>query len=150
MSRFIDHTGEIFGKLTVLRRGASTRQASATWICRCACGAEVTVTGGNLRGDRSRSCGPCGIYRTHGQSHGGRDGRATAEYDAWVRMHQRCSNPKHPSWKNYGARGIRVMWDTFEQFFADMGERPSARHSIQRRNKDGHYEKGNCYWALER
>ncbi len=64
------------------------------------------------------------------------NGRPAIEYDSWARMRQRCSNPNHPQWKAYGGRGVRVMpeWDGFAQFFADMGERPSPAHRIERRD----------------
>lgn len=71
----------------------------------------------------------------------------------WSGMVQRCVNPRAQSWSDYGGRGIRVCdrWaGSFEAFLSDMGERPSARHSLDRINNNGHYEAQNCRWATKK
>ncbi len=70
------------------------------------------------------------------------------EYRIWTNMKNRCSNPRNPAYVWYGARGITVCdeWrDSFGQFLADMGRCPDG-FTIERRNNDLGYSRGNCVW----
>ena len=136
-----DLIGKRFGKLVVVSFERKDGYVS-WWKCRCDCGNEKILQRGNIASGRTVSCG-CKRSKTHGRSY-------TPEYLAWAGMIQRCTNPKAPHYYLYGKRGIMVCdrWiNSFENFYADMGNRPSAEYSIERKNVDGNYELSNCTWA---
>jgi hypothetical protein len=76
-------------------------------------------------------------------THGGGN---TPEYSVWCGMKRRCENPNERSFKNYGGRGIQVLFRSFEDFIAEVGPRPSPSHMIGRIENDRHYEPGNVRW----
>ena len=86
-------------------------------------------------------------HTTHG--HASRFKRAP-EYRAYINAKQRCTNPKDPRWKNYGALGIKFRFTSFEHFVQTIGKRPSSKHSIGRILDRGNYEPGNCFWMTHK
>lgn len=150
MSRgnFKDLTGHQFTRLTVLSRAKNIGQY-VCWNCLCVCGVEVIVRGDSLKAGDTKSCG---CFRKEflvatKTSHGMSD---TPEYRAWSALKNRCSNPNDKGFINYGGRGISICdrWiNSFANFYADMGNRPSANHSIDRIDNDDHYYPENCKWS---
>lgn len=161
MPKFIDLAGRRFGRWTVLKRVADYAPPSKPsggipqWLCFCDCGNRGVVTGGALTSGKSSSCG---CYNLEVRSRicverNTKHGLAkTPTHVTWMLMRQRCLNPNATAFKNYGAKGITVSdrWERFENFLADMGERPTLAHTLDRIDNSKGYEPGNCRWATMR
>lgn len=135
-------------------------------LCKCACGVVREQSYVQLSTKVTQSCGCLQkeVVRRLRTTHGASSVRASANlsgmYPVWVAMKARCSNPKASDYARYGGRGIEVCgrWrESFENFLADMGERPSdcdekgrSLWSIDRIDPKGNYEPGNCRWATHR
>lgn len=112
-------------------------------VARCVCGNIKTYQQSNLRsGQISCGCKP----RKGGDPRHGMDG--TPVHRAWILMRRRCTNQDYECWHRYGGRGIAVCerWQTFENFYEDMGEKPEGKQ-LDRIDNDEGYFPGNCRWV---
>ncbi len=124
------------------------RGGSMYYPCKCKCGALRHVKLRNLVENLSRSCG---CYQkvsvsTHGKTR-------TPIYILWRNMKVRCFVTTNKDYPNYGGRGVTVCerWkDSFDDFYADVGDLPAPGYELDRINNDGNYEPGNVRWATRK
>lgn len=144
MTKLTDMAGRKINRLKVLSRDLS--RVGAYWLCVCDCGTTVSVSGPELRKGQ-KSCGCVKREVVHG---GSRKGARMPEYAALKDAVQRCENPKHREYRNYGARGIHVCdeWrNDFSAFLAEVGPKPGPDFSLDRIDVSEGYVPGNCRWA---
>lgn len=147
---FKDLEGQTFGRLNVIGF-AGTENKSTFWYCKCLCGNITKALAGNLKKGVTTSCGCFNKERTIERStiHGhAKKGDITPTFLTWTGMLVRCQNPNTQNFKDYGGRGITVCkrWLKFENFLADMGEKPEGL-TLDRKENDKGYFKENCRWA---
>lgn len=149
--------GKRFGRLKVISIAGVNKWKSYLYLCQCDCGNKKIIQSPSLIGGNTKSCG---CYKkeilrktknkTHGQAY-------TRLYRIWIKIKERCNNPNHIHYNDYGGRGILIAesWKKFKSFYDDMSKNYLAsvkefgekNTTIDRINTNGNYEKNNCRWA---
>jgi hypothetical protein len=142
-------TGQRFGRLTALRDVGKNKDGRFIWECMCDCGSITRVLSNSLKDGHTQSCGCLNkeivsiIKTKHGHSN-------ALEYEIYKSIIQRCTNERNKQYSDYGGRGITICerWmNSVENFIADMGPRPSTKHSVERKDNSKGYSPENCKWA---
>lgn len=136
---FHNLTGQRFNQWLVLSIYGRDKRGRTVWLCKCDCGTigirtshfKYTIGCNSCESDR---------HKTHGMY-------KSPEYRSYLRAKRRCNSPKHFRYKYYGGRGIQFRFTSFEEFYQEVGHRPSPKHSLDRIDVNGHYEVGNVRWA---
>lgn len=155
MGKRLNLIGEVYGRLTVSEE-ISKRGHHRRYLCGCICGEFVEVFQTSLISGDTKSCGCLArevaskktseYNTTHGMC-------GSSTYNSYKNMKARCYSVKNTRYDRYGGRGITVCdrWlESFENFYVDMGDKPSPKHSIERINNDANYCPENCKWATQR
>ena len=143
--------GQKFGNLTFIKdyiQINNEKRKPRQGIFKCFCGNEFITRVSGVKGGKVKSCGctrklkSIARFKTHGLSN-------SITYSSWECMKARCINPHNKFYPNYGGRGIKVCdrWMKFENFLEDMGERPSKKYSIDRKDVNKDYCIDNCMWS---
>lgn len=153
MAQKTDITGQKFDRLLVIMYTGNLNASKKRMVlCRCDCGVEKEMVASNLVSGMSKSCGCLKVEKfknrvtTHGMA-------GKTMYYRWNGMIQRCYNPDHSEYKNYGSRGIKVCdrWrNSVLNYIADLGEPPFKGASVDRINNDGDYNPENCKWSTKK
>lgn len=154
MQRKPVQVGETFNRLTVLDTSKKDKLGRIC-LCSCSCGRQVQVHGYLLRSGNTQSCGCLKrdlveaankARSTHGEASGGR----TPTYWTWLRIKQRCLNPKAVGYDRYGGAGVTVYSEwivSYPSFLAHVGHKPGPHYELDRIDNDKGYEPGNCRWV---
>lgn len=159
--------GDKHGQLTAIeftRRGSGGQHF---WKFKCDCGTILERRKENVVRSKNAMCKSCNSKelskRLTGASHhawkgGGRDPKTNKLYRCWAHMISRCNYPQSDNYNYYGGRGIKILWNSYEEFEKDMkesfiiheSEHGGRNTSLDRIDVNGHYSKENCRWATQK
>lgn len=158
MSKFIDLTGQTFGRLIVVERATNSNTGKVRWLCKCECGGVIVAFSCNLGSGYTRSCG-CyrqeksrAMHIIHGDNCRGKE--SARLYRIWRGMRGRCKYDTQISYPHYGGRGIQVCLEWLNSYPAFRDWATSHGYadnlSIDRKDVNGNYTPDNCQWVTEK
>jgi hypothetical protein len=141
--RKLDITGIRFTRLVAIEPTGINKARQTMWLCKCDCGKHTTVSLAHLRAEKVQSCGCLHLDRVtiHGMC-------KSKEWFAYQHAKARCK-ADYSKHEHYYDRGIRFNFTSFDEFFTEVGLKPSNKHSLDRIDNDGSYEAGNVKWSTK-
>lgn len=138
--------GAKYGKLTVLKFAHYNKSFNAYYLFACDCGTQKEIQGSSVTGGVVVSCG-C-VWKKHIRTHAITHNLCySPEYAAYQNAQQRCKSTQPHVWRNYGGRGIGFSFTSFEQWYNELGLKPTPKHSVDRIDNNRGYEPNNVRWA---
>lgn len=149
MPKRLDIVGNRYGRLIVKNYVQQNKHGKSVWECQCDCGEILAILGSCLTRGTTTSCGCVKSERlveyntTHGM-------KGTRTYNCWSNMKSRCNYPERWDAEYYNLKGISYdeRWESFENFYSDMGEVPDGM-SLDRIDPNLDYYKDNCRWTTD-
>ena len=144
----LDLVGQRFGKLVVIAIHPERFNYHYYWQCACDCGATKLVRQVDLVKQVTRGCGKmCGKDVQLNPQPSSTNQSSHPLYRAFIGARTRCSPTDAVHHKDYADRGIEFRFSSFEEFVAELGDKPTSKHTVDCINNDGHYEVGNAKWS---
>jgi hypothetical protein len=147
-----DIAGQVFGRLTAIKRMGHTSWRISRWRCQCRCGRKIIARLDQLRDGTTKSCGcwyrdsrPLTIKHGHA-----RQRSHSPIYAAYSRQKSWCRNPNNRRYPGVGGRGIEFRFDSFVEFLAEVGDKPGPDYWLMRNDPAGHFEGGNLGWQFRK